>query len=99
MGARIATRNGVDRIARLQQIVHAAIGRTFWLCRDGRVGRVPDPADVGDRITIFLGGTVLILLRLSASDYVVQGEAYVDDMMDEQAFRGPEIQIETISLV
>ena len=48
---------------------------------------------------ILLGGTVSILLRLSASDYVVQGEAYVDDMMDGQAFSGSEVQVETIKLV
>lgn len=39
------------------------------------------------------------MLRLSASDYVVLGDAYVDDMMDGQAFRGPKVQIETITLV
>ena len=34
---------------------------------------------------IFSGGTVPILLRPSASDCVVLGEAYVDDMIDGEA--------------
>lgn len=80
-------------------IGYAAIDSTFWLCSDGCVGRVPDSADVGDRIMILLGGTVSILLRLGASDYVVQGEAYVDDTMDGQAFSGSEVQVETITVV
>ena len=72
---------------------YAAIDSTSWLCDDGPVRRVPDSVDIGDRITILLAGTVPILLRLSASDCVIQDEAYVDDMMDGQAFRGPEVQI------
>ena len=48
---------------------------------------------------ILLAGTVAILLRLHASDYVIQGEAYVDDMMDGQAFRGPGVQLKMITLV
>ena len=47
----------------------------------------------------YFGRHYSILLRLSASDYVVLGDAYVDDMMDGQAFRGPKVQIETITLV
>ena len=80
-------------------IDYAAIGNAFWLCGDGRLGRVPDPAGVGDRIMIFFGGTVPILLRPSASDYVDLGEAYVDGMMDGQAFREPDVQIKPITLV
>ena len=48
---------------------------------------------------ILLADGVPILLRLSASVYVSQGEAYVDDMMDGQAFRGPEVQLKMITLV
>ncbi len=77
----------------------AALCRRFCLFDDGRVGWVPESADLGDRIAIFLGGTVPILLRPSGNDYVVLGEAYVDEMMDGQAFEGPEVQIETITLV
>ena len=52
----------------------AAIGRTFCLFDDRCIGWVPWPAKVGDRIAIFLGGTVPILLRPSAGDYIVLGE-------------------------
>ena len=78
---------------------YAAIDRAFYLCGDGRVERVSDSAEVGDRIIISLGGTVPILLRPSASDYIVLGEAYVDGMIDGEAFRGPEVQMEPITLV
>ena len=77
----------------------ASTDRSFCLFDDGRVGWVPDSAAIGDRIAIFLGGTVPILLRPSGNDYIVLGEAYVDEMMDGQAFEGPEVQIETITLV
>ena len=48
---------------------------------------------------IFLGGTIPILLRLSASGCVVVVEAYVDDRMDVEAFRGLEVEMEPITLV
>ena len=77
----------------------AATGRMFCLFDDSHVGWVPWSAEVGDRIAIFLGGTVPILLRPSGNDYIVLGEAYVDEMMDGQAFEGPKVQVETITLV
>ena len=77
----------------------AATGRAFCLFDDGRVGWVPESAEIGDRTAIFSGGTVPILLRSSGNDYIVLGEAYVDGMMDGQAFEEPEIQVETITLV
>ena len=77
----------------------AGAGRSFCLFDDGRVGWVPELAEFGDRIAIFLGGTVPILLRPSGNDYIVLGEAYVDEMMDGQAFEEPEFQVETITLV
>lgn len=40
-----------------------------------------------------------MLLRPSASRYVVLGEAYIDDMMDGEAFRGLEVQIKTMTLL
>ena len=84
----------------LQNALHdAAIGRTFCLFDDRRVGWVPRSAKVGDRIAIFLGGTVPILLRPSGNDYNVLGEAYVDEMMDGQLFEEPDVQVETITLV
>ena len=72
-------------------IDYAAIGRAFCLCGDSSVGLVPDSAEVRDQIIRFLEGTVPILLRPSASNYVVLGEAYVDGTIDRQAFRGPEV--------
>ena len=66
---------------------------------DGRAGWVPKVAEVGDQIAIFLGATVPILLRPRGNGYVVLGEAYVHEMMDGQAFEGPDVQIETITLV
>ena len=80
-------------------IVYTAFSRAFWLYGDAHVGRAPDSAEVGDRIMIFLGGTIPILLRSSASGCVVVGEAYVDDMMDVEAFREPEVEMEPITLV
>ena len=80
-------------------LLDAAIGRTFCLFDDRRVGWVPRSAKVGDRIAIFLGGTVPILLRPSGNDYNVLGEAYVDEMMDGQLFEEPDVQVETITLV
>ena len=71
----------------------------FCLFDDGRVGWVPESVEIGDRIAIFSGGTVPILLRSSGNDYIVLGEAYVDEMMDGQAFEEPEVQVETITLV
>ena len=49
------------------------------------------PPLVAHSASAVTGGTVPILLRPSASDYVVLGEAYVDGMMDGQAFRRPEV--------
>ena len=80
-------------------ISYAAWGRTFCLFDDGRAGWVPATAEVGDRIAIFLGATVPILLRPRGNGYIVLGEAYVHEMMDGQAFEGPDVQIETITLI
>ena len=77
----------------------AAYGRVFCMFDDGRAGWVPKAAEVGDQIAIFLGATVPILLRPRGNGYIVLGEAYVDEMMDGQAFEGPDVQIETITLV
>ncbi len=78
---------------------YAAFGRTFCLFDDGRAGWVPKTVEVGDRIAIFLGATVPILLRPRDNGYIVLGEAYVHEMMDGQAFEGPDVQIETITLI
>ena len=78
---------------------YAACGRTFCLFDDGRAGWLPATAEVGDRVAIFLGATVPILLRPRDNGYIVLGEAYVHEMMDGQAFEGPDVQIETITLI
>ena len=80
-------------------INYAALGRTFCIFDDGRAGWAPVTAEVGDRISIFLGATVPILLRPRGNGYIVLGEAYVHEMMDGQAFEGPDVQIETITLI
>lgn len=80
-------------------ITSAANGRTFCIFDDGRAGWVPGTAEAGDRIAIFLGATVPILLRPRGNGYIVLGEAYVHEMMDGQAFEGPDVQIETITLI
>ena len=80
-------------------INYAAYGRTFCIFDDGRAGWVPATAEVGDRIAIFLGATVPMLLRPRGNGYIVLGEAYVHEMMDGQAFEGPDVQIETITLI
>lgn len=77
----------------------AAYGRTFCIFDDGRAGWVPKAAEVGDQIAIFLGATVPILLRPRGNGYIVLGEAYVHEAMDGQAFEGPDVQIETITLI
>ncbi len=77
----------------------AAYGRTFCRFDDGRVGWVPDKAEVGDQVVIFLGAQVPILLRPHGSAYLVVDETYVDGMMDGQAFEGSDVQIQTITLV
>ena len=78
---------------------YAAYGRTFCIFDDGRAGWVPATAEAGDRIAIFLGATVPILLRPRGNGYIVLGEAYVHEKMDGQAFEGPDVQIETITLI
>ena len=84
----------------LRNALHdAAIGRTFCLFDDRRVGWVPWPAKVGDRIVIFLGGMVPILLRPSGDDNIVLIEAYVGQMMDDQLFEEPDVQVSTITLI
>ena len=80
-------------------ITRAGHGRTFCIFDDGRAGWVPATAEVGDRIAIFLGATVPILLRPRGNGYIVLGEAYVHEMMDGQAFEGPDVKIETITLI
>ena len=77
----------------------AAYGRVFCMFDDGRAGWVPVAAEVGDQIAIFLGATVPILLRPRGNGYIVLGEAYVNEMMDGQAFEGQDLQVETITLV
>ena len=78
---------------------YVAYGRTFCLFDDGRAGWVPATAEVGDRVAIFLGATVPILLRPRDNGYIVLGEAYVHEIMDGQAFEEPDVQIETITLI
>ena len=80
-------------------VAYAALGRTFCLFDDGRAGWVIATAEVGDRIAIFLGAKVPILLRPRDNGYIVLGEAYVHEMMDGQAFEGPDVNIETITLI
>ena len=80
-------------------VLAAAYGRAFCMFDDGRAGWVPEAAEVGDQIAIFLGATVPILLRPRGNGYIVLGEAYVHEMMDGQAFEGPDVQIETITLI
>ena len=80
-------------------ITSAARGRAFCIFDDGHAGWVPNTAEVGDRIAIFSGATVPILLRPRDNGYIVLGEAYVPEMMDGQAFEGSDVQIETITLI
>ena len=80
-------------------ISHAASGRNFCLFDDGRVGWVPKAAEVGDRIAVFRGATVPILLRPRGNGYIVLSEVYVHELMDGQAFEGPDVAIETITLI
>ena len=80
-------------------ISFAAYGRAFCIFNDGRAGWVPETAEAGDRVAIFLGATVPILLRPRGNGYIVLGEAYVHEMMDGQVFEGPDVQIETITLI
>jgi hypothetical protein len=80
-------------------INQAGSGRTFCLFDDGRAGWVPDTAKIGDRVAIFTGAEVPILLRPQGDACLVVGETYVHEMMDGQAFADTDVKIETIKLV
>ena len=74
-------------------------GHTFCLFDDGRAGWVPDTAETGGRVAIFLGPGVPILLRPQGDAYTVVGGSYVHEMMDGQTLENPNVGIETITLV
>ena len=76
-----------------------AYGHIFCLFNDGRVGWVPEQAEVGDQVIIFLGASTRILLRPKGNAYIVVGDTYVHGMMDGQAFEDPDVKIETITLI
>ena len=59
----------------------------IMVTRSGRLGVAPSNADLGDVVTICLGGRVPLLLRPTETKYefLFVGQCYVDQMMNGQA--------------
>jgi hypothetical protein len=70
--------------ARLE-LTQFALGRRFFITRNGYFGLGPQAARQGDRIVVLLGVDVpLVLRRLDKTHHVV-GEAYVHGIMNGEA--------------
>ncbi|MCJ1243113.1 hypothetical protein MMC30_000310 [Trapelia coarctata] len=61
-------------------------GRCLCVTESGRLGLVPRATRAGDRVCVFLGGSVLYTLRLKGEKHEFVGEAYFHGLMDGQFF-------------
>ncbi|KAH6855601.1 heterokaryon incompatibility protein-domain-containing protein [Chaetomium sp. MPI-CAGE-AT-0009] len=80
------TWRGYSEFARLIEMVYE---RRLGRGGNGLLALVPDGAEVGDRIVVVKGGRVLLVLRRDGSGqgyYRLVGEAYVEGIMDGEAF-------------
>ena len=66
---------------------HSAGNPQFMVTRSGRLGLAPSNAELGDVVTVCLGGRVPLLLRLTETkhEFLFVGQCYVDQMMEGQA--------------
>jgi hypothetical protein len=72
--------------------------RKIAMTKHGRIGLVPDCADVGDPIFLLMGGDVPFMLRAAdESTWTLLGHCFVHGIMDGEAF--DEQKCESIALV
>jgi hypothetical protein len=60
------------------ELTHYALGRRFFITRNGYFGLGPLAARTGDRVVVLLGVDVPLMLRRSHSMHQVVGEAYIE---------------------
>lgn len=83
-------------------LIKYALGRRFFVTRDGHFGLAPPNAQKGDRVVVLFGTETPFILRRVDSGFQVVGESYVHGYMNgeviEKMQRGM-IQAENIGLV
>lgn len=72
--------------SRFPEVLRFAFGRVLAKV-NGRLALVPHHAVVGDDILLCQGARVPLAARLDGTNYVLLGEAYVNGIMDENAFK------------
>ncbi|PVH74161.1 hypothetical protein DL98DRAFT_594373 [Cadophora sp. DSE1049] len=63
-------------------------GRKLFVTEKGYLGLGPMDVNPGDKVGIFAGLQVPFVLKPYSSMYQLVGEAYVDGVMDGEAFEG-----------
>ena len=63
-------------------------GRCFSFTSDCDMALVPEPAQVGDEIWIVFGCPAPVTLRCTGDEYLVIGEAYLNDVTNGEAMEG-----------
>jgi hypothetical protein len=101
-GAHIAIgQNEYDMGLAFERSITAAAGnRSLFTTERGYVGLAPEHAEVGDSVSILLGGRVPYLLRTDAAgETKLIGEAYIHGLMKGEAMMQDSFNVELITLV
>ena len=69
---------GIDDTA----LIKYALGRRFFVSKDGYFGLAPPDAQEGDRIAVLFGVNVPFILRKIGLNYQIVGESYVHGLMN-----------------
>ncbi|KAK3207209.1 hypothetical protein GRF29_103g218942 [Pseudopithomyces chartarum] len=66
-------------------LVRYALGRRFFISKDGYFGLAPSSAREGDLVAVIYGAKVPLVLRRNGSAFEVVGESYVHGLMQGEA--------------
>lgn len=67
------------------KLIKFALGRRFFVSKDGYFGLAPPNAEKGNRVAVLYGVDVPFILRRSGSSFKVVGESYVHGLMHGEA--------------
>jgi len=71
-------------------------GRRFATTTTGYMGLVPAETELGDIVSVLLGGQVPFILRKRHDHYILVGEAYIHGIMNGESMGNPDLQSFTI---
>jgi hypothetical protein len=81
--------NGLLYGDKMQTLREMVLNQSLFVTGDGYIGLGPPGIDVGDKVWIFLGGRMPIIIRAGETDgiYSMLGDTYVHGMMYGEAFK------------